>query len=154
MAVNLTTPVTGGAQTGFTAPTYTITADSNPDYNGKQWVVTGLGGTQTGVTVHTASSPFSVAFFKPKVVRVLGKPNLNGFLSEVPTNVYSFYVRKGATPAANQPTANAWIKQQHGIPAGTDTYDAPNIRAMISLMVGVNTQVSAGLGDTLVSSVM
>lgn len=154
MAIALTTPVTGGAQTGFTTPAFVIAADSNPDFNGKQWVATGFTGTMVGVTPHSASSPCSVAFYKPKNVRVLAKPNLNGFLGEVPVNVYSFYFRKGATPAANQVPVVAYCKQLFGIPAGTDTYDAPNIRALASMVVGVNNQLSAGIGDTLVSSVM
>lgn len=45
MTMNLTTPLTGAAQTGFTAPTYTLTLDVNPAQNAKQWAVTALGGT-------------------------------------------------------------------------------------------------------------
>jgi len=55
-----TTPVTGGAQTGFTAPTYTLSVDTAPDINGKQHAVTALGGTQAGVTSHSVSNPFTV----------------------------------------------------------------------------------------------
>lgn len=155
MAISLTTPVTGGAQTGFTSPTYTIAADSNPDYNGKQWVVTALGGTQTGATVHSASSPFSVAFFKPKNVRVLPKVDLNGgYSAGVPLNVYSWFFRKGSVPAANQVATIGWTKVQHAVPAGSDTYSPAEIRAMASFVVGCLNQATSGLGDTLVSSVM
>jgi len=155
MAISPTTPVTGGAQTGFTSPTYTIAADSNPDYNGKQWVVTALGGTQTGVTVHSASSPFSIAFFKPKSVRVLPRVDLNGgYSAGIPLNVYSFFLRKGSVPAANQIPTTGWIKCQMAVPAGSDTYSPAEVRGMTSLFVGVLNQISAGIGDTLVSSVM
>lgn len=156
MSVDLvTTPVTGGPQTGFTSPTYTIAVDSNPDFNGKQSVVTALGGTQVGVTAHSASSPFSVAFFKPKQVRTLPKVDLNGgYSAGIPLNVYSFYIRKGAVPAANQVPAVAWMKVQMGIPAGTDTYSPAEIRGMISLAAGLIWNRSSGLGDTLVSAVM
>jgi hypothetical protein len=156
MAISLTTPVTGGAQTGFTAPTYPIIADSNPDYNGKQWVVSGtLGGTQVGVTTHSASSPFSVAFFKPKNVRVLPKVDLNGgYSAGVPLNVYSWFFRKGSVPAANQVAAIGWTKVQLAVPAGSDVYSPAEIRGMVSFVVGCLNQASAGLGDTLVSSVM
>lgn len=155
MAISLTTPVTGGAQTGFTSPTYTIAADSNPDYNGKQWVVTALGGTQVGVSVHSASSPFSIAFFKPKNVRVLPKVDLNGgYSAGIPLNVYSFFIRKGSVPAANQVPAIGWTKVQMAVPAGSDTYSPAEIRGMASLLVGALNQVSAGIGDTLVTSVM
>jgi len=152
----LTTPVTGGPQTGFTAPTYPLLADSSPDFNGKQSVVSGsLGGTQVGVTTHSASSPFSVAFFKPKVVRTLPKVDINGgYSAGIPVNVYSFYFRKGAVPAANQVAALAWTKVQFGVPAGTDTYAPAEIRGMVSFVTGLLWNRAAGIGDTLVSSVM
>lgn len=155
MAISLNTPVTGGAQTGFTSPTYTIAVDSNPDYNGKQWVVTALGGTQTGVTTHSASSPFSIAFFKPKTLRVLPKVDINGgYSAGIPLNVYSFFIRKGAVPAANQVPALAWTKVQMAVPAGADVYSPAEMRAMASILVGTLNQLSAGIGDTLISSVM
>jgi hypothetical protein len=156
MSIDLvTTPVTGGPQTGFTSPTYTIAVDSNPDFNGKQSVVTALGGTQVGVTVHSASSPFSVAFFKPKVVRTLPKVDLNGgYSAGIPLNVYSFYVRKGAVPAANQVPVACWTKVQFGIPAGVDTYSPAEVRGMTSLVTGLMWNRASGLGDTLVSAVM
>lgn len=155
MAISLSTPVTGGAQTGFTAPTYTVAVDSNPDYNGKQWVVTALGGTQVGVTVHSASSPFSIAFFKPKQVRVLPKVDLNGgYSAGIPLNVYSFFLRKGSVPAANQVPVTGWTKVQLAVPAGSDVYSPAEIRGMASLLVGALTQLSAGIGDTLVTSTM
>lgn len=69
MTINVTTPITGGAQTGFTAPTYTNAADLSPDINAKQYAVTGLGGTQAGVTAHAASSPFLITYYRPKVYR-------------------------------------------------------------------------------------
>lgn len=156
MAIDLvTTPVTGSPQTGTTSPTFTLTVDSLPDFNGKQSVVSALGGTQPGVTTHSASSPFSIAFFKPKAVKTLPKVDLNGgYSAGIPVNVYSFYVRKGAVPAANQVAVSAWTKVQHGVPAGTDTYSPAEIRAMVSLTYGLLWNRSAGIGDTLVSSVM
>lgn len=51
MTIALSSPVTGGAQTGFTSPTYTLTADTPPaGSGGKQYAATALGGTQAGVT--------------------------------------------------------------------------------------------------------
>lgn len=156
MTIDLvTTPVTGGPQTGFTTPTYTLTVDSNPDFNGKQSVVSALGGTQTGATTHSASSPFSIAFFKPKAVKTLPKVDLNGgYSAGIPLNVYSFYVRKGAVPAANQVASQAWTKVQFGVPAGVDTYSPAEVRAMVSLVTGLLWNRAAGIGDTLTSSVM
>lgn len=59
MAFVLTTPVTGQPQTGFTSPTFTIAADTPPAVNAKQYVITALGGTQTGASASLVSSPFT-----------------------------------------------------------------------------------------------
>lgn len=155
MTISLTTPVTGGAQTGFTAPTYTLTPDTASDVNGKQWAVTALGGTQAGVTAHAASSPFTWAYYKPKVYRLLGKPNpMTGLISNVPKNIHRFNTNKGVSIAAGQPVQVAYIKTEIGVPAGSESYDAPNLRAMVSMHVGSVTQISSGAGDTLVTNII
>lgn len=155
MAVSLSTPVTGAAQTGFTAPTYTITADQAPDVNGKQWAVTALGGTQTGVTPHSVAAPFTWTFWKPKTFKVLGKPNpTTGVLPSVPVNVYKAITRKGMLPLAGQPFAIATADFKFAIPSGSDTADAANVRALISMSSGAYSQVASGIGDTLVSGVV
>jgi hypothetical protein len=40
------------------------------------------------------------------------------------------------------------------VPAGADTADAANIRASISLLVGALNQISASIGDTLITGVI
>jgi hypothetical protein len=155
MSFALTTPVTGGAQTGFTAPTYTLVTDTAPTVNGKQWAVSALGGTQTGVVVHSVASPFTVTFSRPASFKVLGKANpITNVVANVPTNVYKMLVRKGVTVLAGQPYALALGRAEFAIPAGSDTADAANLRAMFSLMVGAMTQQSAGIGDTAVSGII
>jgi len=155
MTFALTTPVTGTAQTGFTAPTYTITADKAPDVNAVQWAVTALGGTQTGVSVHSVSSPFTITQWKPKSFQALGKPNpTTGLIGNVPYNTYTTIVRKGMLPLAGQPFRNAILTLKVEIPAGSDTADAEDIRAAMSLMIGSLNQQSAGLGDMLVSGIL
>lgn len=155
MTFALTSPVTGGAQTGFTAPTYTVVADSAPDVNGKQYAVSALGGTQAGVTTHSMSSPFTVTFWRPKVFKQLGKTNpVTGQLTSVPYNVFKRIVRKGVTVLAGQPAKIAEDSKVISIPAGADTADAPNIRALQSCAIGVDNQQSAGIGDTVVTGLM
>jgi hypothetical protein len=152
MAVALTSPVTGGAQTGFTAPTYTITPDVAPDVNGKQWAVTVCGGTQVGVRIHSSSDPFTVTYVRPKAFKAIGKPHpVTGLLPSVPKNTHVFMVRKGAIPLSNQPASVLLIRCSIDIPAGSDITDASSLRAAVSLLVGALNQLSAGLGDTLVS---
>lgn len=155
MTFALTSPVTGGAQTGFTSPTYTVVSDNAPDVNGKQVAVTALGGTQAGVTTHSMSSPFTVTWWRPKTYKVLGKPNpVTGVVSNVPVNVHKCLIRKGVIPLSGQATRVASWSSNFELPAGSDIADAPNIRAMVSLGVGVYNQQSAGVGDTLVSGLV
>lgn len=155
MTIAISSPVTGGAQTGFTSPTYTVVADQAPDVNGKQYAVTALGGTQAGVTAHSVSSPFTITWWRPKVYRVLGKPNpVTGALPNVPVNVSKCIIRKGVTPLSGQPTRVAAWSSVLEVPAGSDIADAPNLRAMCSLGVGVFTQISSGMGDTLVTGLV
>lgn len=155
MSFALTTPITGGAQTGFTTPTYTIVDDVAPDVNGRQKAVSALGGTQAGVTVHSVASPFTVTIVRPRNFKPLGQPNpVTGLLPSVPKNQWKIIVRKGVLPLAGQPYSTMNITITIDVPAGSDTADAPNVRAAISAAIGALNQQSAGLGDTLVSGVM
>lgn len=155
MAFAPTSPVTGGSQTGFTTPTYTISADAAPDVNGKQYAVTALGGTQAGVTTHSVSSPFTFTFWRPKAFKALGPVDPStGELRNVPMNVWKMIIRKGVTPLTGQSVRTAMISITCEIPAGSDTADAANIRALYSFAIGVLSQQSAGIGDTVVSGVV
>lgn len=152
MSFTLTSPITGAAQTGLTSPTYTHVSDTAPDITGKQVAVTALGGTQTGVTVHTMASPFTITVFRPKAFRFLGNPNpVTGIVKDVPRNTFKVITRKGVLPLAGQPFANMQITTVVDLPAGSDTADAANVRAALSAHIGALSQQSAGLGDTLVS---
>lgn len=155
MAITLPVTVTGGAQTGFTSPTYTTAADAAVDTNIKQVVVTALGGTQAGVDAHSISRPFVIKASRPKQFNSLGKPNpTTGLIANVPMNEYRVNVVKGVTPLAGQPSKNATASAVISIPAGADLADPANVRAMISALVGTLNSISAGLGDTLVNGVL
>lgn len=150
-----TSPITGAAQTGFTSPTYTHVADTAPDISGKQVAVTALGGTQAGVTTHSVASPFTISFFRPKVFRNLGKPNpVTGLVKDVPRNTYKQITRKGVLPLAGQPYANMQITTIIDVPAGSDTADAPNVRAALSAHIGTLWQIPAAIGDTGVTGII
>lgn len=157
MTVNISSPVTGSAQTGLTSPTYTLTADVAPDANGKQWAVTALGGTQTGVVTHSVSSPFTITFWRPKLLRLVGLPNpTTGVLAanQVPSNTYRLMTRKGVIPLAGQAARVCTVDTVITVPAGSDTVDSEDIRAALSAHIGSLSQVSAGIGDTVTSGVM
>lgn len=155
MTMSLTSPVTGAAQTGLTSPTYTHSVDVAPTAEGKQWAVTALGGTQTGVTIHSVASPFTFTVVKPKNFKFLGKPNpVTGVIAGIGRNVWTALTRKGVLPLAGQPYQNLIIRTTIEVPAGADTADAPNIRAALSMHIGSLSQLSAGTGDTTVSGIL
>lgn len=155
MTINITSPVTGAAQTGFTTPTYTLVADVAPDVNGRQQAVSAVGGTQAGVLTHSASNPFTITSFRPKVFQALGKPNpTTGVIKYVPMNRFRILTRKGVLPLAGQASVPAMIDTIMSIPAGADTADPSNLRAALSLHFGALNQQSAGIGDTVVTGIM
>jgi len=155
MTISIPGSIVGAAQTGFTTPGYTTTADTPPDLNAKQSAVTALTGTQAGVTTHSVSSPFFVSVWKPKVLQVLGKPNpTTGLIANVPNNQYKVITGKGVLPLAGQPVKTAMFKTLLDIPAGSDTADAANIRAGLSAHIGFLQQVAAGIGDTTISGLL
>lgn len=146
-----TSPVTGTAQTGLTSPTYTISSDTPPNAHSEQFAVTALGGTQSGVTTHSVSSPFTITAERPANFRSLGTPNpVTGVVSNIPRNVFVVRTRKGVTPLAGQPVQVMLVETRIHVPAGSDLADPANIRAAMSAHLGTLSQVSAGIGDTLI----
>lgn len=155
MTVSVTSPVTGTAQTGLTSPTYTVVADTPPNAYSKQYAVTALGGTQTGVDVHGASKPFTITFSRPPVIRQA--PNVNpvtGVMPQAPRNSYSVIVRKGTSPGVNQNPQTMVLRCDLGVVAGADLQEPEDIRAALSLLIGALSQQSAGLGDTLINNLL
>lgn len=150
--INLSSPVTGSAQTGFTSPTYTLTNDTPALGAAKSWVVSGLGGTQAGVTSHSIARPFTLSWFPSKNV-TLPVPDANGVIRNVPRNVHQMIGRAGVLPLAGQANQVALARLRFEIPAGSDTADAAQLRALCSCLIGALTQISAGVGDTLINGV-
>lgn len=150
-----TSPVTGSAQTGLTGPTFTLTVDTPPVPNSKQWAVTTYGGTGTLVDTHAVSKPFTLGVFRPAQLRTLGAPNpVTGVVSNVPRNNYSIVVRKGAIPLAGQAAQVSVMKLNCEVPAGTDLAEPDEIRGALSLLIGAANQQSAGFGDTLITGIL
>jgi len=150
--LDLSSPVTGAAQTGLTSPTYTLTVDSPPAFNGKQDYVSALGGTQTGARIHTVSSPFTISRFRPAVLKTLPAANpVTGVIRNIPNNVYKIITRVGLIPAANQPAIAVPITTTIPVPAGAETYDSVQLLAALSLHFGALAQISAATGATVKS---
>jgi hypothetical protein len=155
MTVSVTSPVTGSAQTGFTAPTYTVVADTPPNAYSKQWAVTALGGTQANVDVHGASKPFTVTFSRPQQIKSAPVVNpTTGVMGSSPRNVYTVLVRKGMIPGTNQNPQIATLRCDLSVVAGADLVEPEDVRAALSLLIGSLTQQSAGLGDTLITNLL
>lgn len=155
MTVLLSSPVTGAAQTGLTSPTYTVVADTPPTPYSKQYAVTALGGTQTSVDVHGASKPFTITFSRPQQIRSAPIPNPStGVMSNSPRNVYSVVVRKGTSPGVNQNPQTMVLRCDFGVVAGADLVEPEDIRAALSFLIGSLSQVSSGLGDTLINNLL
>lgn len=148
-------PLTGAVVPGFTSPTYTLTTDVAPSMNGKQYAITALGGTQANVETNTVSKPFSISFFRPVVLRGLPQANpVTGVIKNVPMNTYKLITRKGAQPAAGQNAITARITTVIEVPAGAETFEPEDIKAMISAHFGVGYAQASGIADTVVSGVI
>lgn len=148
-------PVTGATVAGLTSPTYTFVTDVAPNVNGKQYAITALGGTQTNVETNTVSKPFSFSFFRPAQLRTLPQANpVTGVIKNVPLNSYKLITRKGVLPAANQTAMVARITTIIDVPAGSDTYEPEDLRAMISAHFGVGSNQASGIADTIISGVI
>jgi hypothetical protein len=147
-------PVTGGPQTGLTSPTYTLVADVAPAAHGKQYYVSALGGTQTGVEVNSLSNPFTTTFFKVASPKTLPAVNASGGLSSVPKNVFKWNVRKGLEVLSGQPRQVGIFELSMSLPAGADTVDPESVRAALSLLFGIAWGESANIGTTLITNGM
>jgi hypothetical protein len=110
-------------------------------------------GSAAGVTFHSISSPFTILFERPGFFKTLAGliSGITGLYGKVPDNVYRIKARKGVMIAANNLPRIAEGDIRLSIPAGSDAYDAANVRALISILVGGLNQVSAGIGDMVVT---
>lgn len=149
------TPVVGAPMTGLTSPTYTVSVDSAPSPNGKQYAVTTLGGTQTGVTVSSVDKPFTISVFKPANFNRLPPVNpVTGVLPRVQRNVHKVLTRKGATPLTGQTPQLILIETQVTVPAGCETADFPAMAAAMSAHHGLLWNQGSAWCDALASGLL
>jgi len=155
MAISLTSPVSGSTITGFTSPTYTVAVDTAPNAWSKQWAVTAIGGTQTGVdTGSAASRPWTLTGYRPQSLKTLNAVDSTGVLRVVGFNVYGLLQRKGMTPLAGQASKTAQFRAEFSVPAGADSADQPNIKGAVSCFLGALAQQSNGISDLLMTGVL
>ncbi len=148
MSFNPSTPITGAAVPGFTSPTYTLTTDTSPAANAKQYAITAVGGTQTGVDAHSVSKPFTLTAFRPERLKAMPAPN--AVTGKYPTNrgsnKYRILTRKGVNAAADAP-AMVIIETIITVPVGSDSYEPEDVKAAVSLHIGALYAQSGGLAQ-------
>lgn len=155
MAFTPTSPVAGPNIAALSSPTYTLTADSQPSTNGKQYVVSALGGTQTSVDVHKASAPFTLSAFKPANVKSLPPVNpVTGVLPQAGNNVYTVITRKACEPLSGQAPRIMIIRTEISVPAGCEVNDLPNVAAALSLHLGAIYAEAGDLGTLVQDAVL
>ncbi len=154
MTIALSSPITGSAVSGLTSPTFTLTADVAPTALGRQWAVTALGGTQTGVTPSSVGSPFTVNFVRPAAYKVLSAVNpVTGVLQNVPMNHWEIIFRKGMIPLSGQAVKPAVVRILLDLPAGVDTADPNSVRSLISFIGGVFASEASDVADSVITGV-
>lgn len=132
--------------TGLTNPTWTFTLDGTaPSPNSKQYAVTSIGGTQTGVLAHMIGNPFYARYTKPARFNQLGQPNASGVIRAFPKNYHELLVVKGVLPLANQPIQQMPIRIQFGIPAGADVADPIGVAAAYACAAALLWQLAEEL---------
>lgn len=152
MTISLTSPVTGATVAGLTSPTYTVVADQPPNSSAKQWYVSAIGGTQTGVDPgSSASKPWTFTYMRPGNLKTLNAVDVTGVIRQVGFNTYEYLMRRGFIPLAGQASRVANWRTQFPVLVGSDLADAPNIRAAVSSYVGALNQSASGLADTFIS---
>lgn len=152
MAISLSGAITGGAQTGLTSPTHTWTLAQAPTPQGKQYICTALGGTQTGVEVHAGSNPFLINFVVPGSYRAARYNPNTGILSNPGKNVHKMILHKGVSiDNAGLNKDRMEIEALYRVPVGADIYDPESVRSGLSAFIGALNNQSAGVGDTLIT---
>lgn len=145
--------ITGAAQTGLTSPTYTLGVDMAPVQNARQYVVTALGGTQTNARENTNGDPFTVLVRKSSYKALPPKNPVTGAYGNVPLNKVELLFRKGLKIDSAGTIRVGNIRVIAEIPAGAESSDAVNIRALCSFFMGLLAEEAADYGDSLVAGV-
>lgn len=143
MALTVTSPLVGATTSYLTNPTYTLVEDRAPDpQNSKQFAVSALGGTQTGVSISTLNDPFTVTIVRPKSFKTLVVPSNGAPYQNVPKNTWKVITRKGLVFYGSSVTLKSPITltTEIPIPAGAETNDKVEIAAALSAHIGVLQQ--------------
>lgn len=130
------------AQPDLTSPTYTVAPDTAPSSNGKQWYVSALGGTQSGVAANLVSHPFTLSVFRPTSTKLYsgGVESLAGMVPEAPKNTYKALARKAVAINASGGYSMCTMRFELDVPVGAPVADPVSLQACLSLLGGALTQ--------------
>lgn len=135
MAINLTGPTAAVTSSMLTTATYSFTPDMANDARSKVFVVTALGGTQTGVTTHRVDKPKRFIIKRPlQYLQPSAYNQTSGKFGKVPNNVTRAIMQGAADVAANQ-SAPLNITADFSIPAGSASYDRANVEACVMAFI-------------------
>jgi hypothetical protein len=91
----------------------------------------------------------------PEKHKLLGTPNPStGVISSVPKNTTSIIARKGVIPSIGQSPSIATARLDIDIPAGAETTDLVNVKAMLSALVGLLDTYINDLTGTLENGII
>jgi len=131
MAINLIGPTPAVTAGSLTLATYTFASDMNLDGRTRAYVVSALGGTQTGVTVNTIDKPKQVLFKRPPAFRSPSGFNASANrFTTVPRNTFKVLGKYGVNVTSNQ-IEMATFNLDLNIPAGAVAQDRASVDAAI-----------------------
>lgn len=137
MSISLTGPTTAVTSTSgkISAGTFTFVPDMANDNRSKVFVVSALGGTQTGANKHTVDAPKQMIFKRPASYAMpSGYNQVSGRYARVPKNVHRVVFRGSANVASGQ-TELIPISLDIPVPAGAIAYDQVNVEASIMAFI-------------------
>lgn len=158
MAFAPTSPITGAAVTGLTTPTMTFVEDQAPNGNARKFVVTSLGGTQTGCEAHSNASPYFLLVTRPANVKTLPRINPGtGQYVSIPKNVVRVQLVKGATIGSTVPQEDTILFDGYfKTPAGIDlaANDTEELKTALSFWGGFFFSNASGLYDLITTNML
>jgi hypothetical protein len=79
---------------------------------------------------------------------------VTGAYGNVPNNKTEILVRKGVQIDSDDTVRTALARVSFELPAGSETNDAVNIQALVSFLIGLLTEESNDLAESLVTGVI
>lgn len=145
---------TTGTTTLLTSPTYTFVPGISRDSASKAYTVSALGGTQTGVAIHSLSKPKEVIFKRFAAFMRAAKYNsLTQLFGVVPKNTISIIGRGGVNISATQVELMS-VRVDISVPAGAEAYEPANVEAVTLMTIQATINQLAQLLDASRSGVI